>query len=327
MGAPCSSLEVFGYNPAQAAFLGLVARHSGYFLRRQYRAFVPRPADTSLVDFIQRLTVSRHAVPVHLDVETLAYHLTARGLYGALGTPDHPNRRMHERSAILQRLMALDVILRYPMWRLLQGEDEAVAFFTQARGLPVTLLPATRYHHVADVRQVTTRHFIGNGPMFVPSPATVVFSFLDADDWTLGRFRAFLRRHQPLWRALGTGVTVLFVTADATRARGADRVWTRTMGIASTRRSVRELMADCEARQRLEQRELQGLTQADLDALLVAAQRVSRPPDDAAYAAWRRDGERGVQQIVAARDDVACRLETWQVPHRYGMPLRAWGRG
>jgi len=33
-------LESFGYTPRQAAFVAMVAVHGGYFLRRQYVAFI-----------------------------------------------------------------------------------------------------------------------------------------------------------------------------------------------------------------------------------------------------------------------------------------------
>lgn len=326
MQAPQSRLERFGYSPAQATFLALVARHSGYFLRRQFRACVPRAAEPSLVDFIHAVVTARHAVPLHLDVDTVAYHLSGRALYGALDMPDHPNRRAHERTAVLQRLMALDLVLRYPMWRVLQDEADAVTFFTQARGVSADLLPATRYHHVRDVRRVTVRHFVGTGPIFIPSPDDVVFSYLDADDWTLGRFRAYIARHRRLWATLSGRPTVLFASTDAARVLQADRVWNRTMKTGTKARPLAEVQADCSARDRLEGGALVGLTQSDLDGLREAGRRVSGT-QEAVYSAWRRGGEVAMRDVYNAAHRNGPQLETWHVPYRYGAPVHAWGRG
>ena len=39
---PISELQKLGYTEREAAFLYLVGIHSGYFLRRQYLAFIER---------------------------------------------------------------------------------------------------------------------------------------------------------------------------------------------------------------------------------------------------------------------------------------------
>lgn len=165
-----SPLEAFGYSPAQAAFLALVARHSGYFLRRHCRAALPLDATDEVADFVPQLVDRGHVVPVRLDLQTLAYHLRARGLYRALGMPDHRNRRAHGHTAVLERLLALDVVLRYPTWRVITGETETLAFFVDERSVPPDVLPRTRYHHVRDRQAVTVRHMVADGPIFVPAP-------------------------------------------------------------------------------------------------------------------------------------------------------------
>jgi hypothetical protein len=53
----------------------------------------------------------------------------------------------------------------------------------------------------------------------------VIFTYLDAGDWQLGRLRQFLIGHQPLWRGVPGLVAVRFVTPDPDRGSKALGIW------------------------------------------------------------------------------------------------------
>src|SRR6185369_6982833 len=103
-------LERFGYTPRQAAFLALVARHGGYFLRRQYVAFTGHPHGLATVRFLRQLVARNHARPVPVCAGH-AFHLYARPLYAALADEHNRNRRAAEWDAVDRKLLTVDFVL------------------------------------------------------------------------------------------------------------------------------------------------------------------------------------------------------------------------
>src|SRR5689334_23975110 len=93
------ALERFGYTSRQAAFLALVARHGGYFLRRQYVAFTGQSHGLATVRFLRRLVERRHARTLS-TLDGAVFHLSARPLYAALGEEHNRNRRRADWEAV-----------------------------------------------------------------------------------------------------------------------------------------------------------------------------------------------------------------------------------
>ena len=92
-GRRVQALENLGYGRREAGFLCLAALHSGYFLRRQYRAYLgakPGWADDLL---ITKITNLGHGRILTLGFKTQVCHLSARPFYRALGEEDNLHRR------------------------------------------------------------------------------------------------------------------------------------------------------------------------------------------------------------------------------------------
>ena len=87
------SLQALGYTQREAYFLELAALHSGYFVRRQFNAFLGQPRGRAAADLIQKL-VRRHHVTCDVFLRHAhVYHLSAKRLYTILGQSDNRHRR------------------------------------------------------------------------------------------------------------------------------------------------------------------------------------------------------------------------------------------
>ena len=56
-----AAIAALGYTDREAAFLDRVARHSGYFVRRQFLQYIGRATGQTVVDFTRKLVWRRHA--------------------------------------------------------------------------------------------------------------------------------------------------------------------------------------------------------------------------------------------------------------------------
>ncbi len=102
------SVERFGYSTREAGFLVLAALHSGYFLRRQYCAYLGVGfgyPDDALTSKLLRLG---HAREVSLRYGRRLYRIHSKPIFAALGDVDNRNRRVHNPETIQARLMGLD---------------------------------------------------------------------------------------------------------------------------------------------------------------------------------------------------------------------------
>ena len=108
------ALQGFGYTARQAQFLGLVALHGGYFLRRQYVTFTRRGHGQAAVRFLVRTTAREHVRAVPYGRHGHVFHLCARPIYAAIGEEHNRNRRIAEWDAVMRKLMTLDFVLAKP---------------------------------------------------------------------------------------------------------------------------------------------------------------------------------------------------------------------
>jgi hypothetical protein len=127
---PILGLMSLGYTEREAAFLYLVAVHSGYFVRRQFDYFTDRNKGALVMRY---LTKARHAG--HLEVLDYqqgwhVYHVSARAIYRLLGDPESQNRRRKGDAQVRARLIALDYVLENDTDHYLESESERVRFFT-----------------------------------------------------------------------------------------------------------------------------------------------------------------------------------------------------
>ena len=108
---PIPELQKFGYTEHEAAFLYLVGMHSGYFLRRQFLAFVQRDNGAMAQRFLAKSTHLGHVVAIEYAAGRHIYHLKSRIVYRVLAKENSQLRRTKADREIKSRLMQLDYVL------------------------------------------------------------------------------------------------------------------------------------------------------------------------------------------------------------------------
>src|SRR3954465_645202 len=137
-------LQDLGYTEREAQFIELAALHSGYFVRRQFNAFLGQPRGRAAADLIEKLVHRHHVTCEVFFGHAHVYHLSAKPLYTLLGEPDNRHRRHRSPFGIKTKLMTLDYVLAHREARFLATEDARVAYFTE-RGIDRARLPQLVY--------------------------------------------------------------------------------------------------------------------------------------------------------------------------------------
>src|SRR5687767_612949 len=156
-------LERFGYTARQAQFLGLVAGHGGYFLRRQYVAFTGRPHGLAAVRFLAHTVARGHVCVLPYGRRGHVFHLSARPLYAALGEEHNRNRRKVEWDAVIRKLMTIDFVLAQPEAAFWATEKEKSALLTELC-IGRDLWPSRCYLPRRPGQPRTTRYFVDKMP-------------------------------------------------------------------------------------------------------------------------------------------------------------------
>lgn len=191
---PIAALRSLGYTEREAAFLYIVAIHSGYFLRRQFCAFIDRELGYLAQHFIEKAQRAGHIEILEFDQGRRVYHLFSKPIYQLFGTEDSQNRRRKGDAQIRVRLMVLDYVIENPDDHYLEtGEQKRTHFartlrlredvFTDSAG---RLLPFLAAFPIALTDQ---EH---------PLTAMVRFVFIDEGLLSLRKFRRFLVAVSPL---------------------------------------------------------------------------------------------------------------------------------
>jgi hypothetical protein len=138
---PIPMLENAGYTEQEAAFLYLVAVHSGYFLRRQFSRFVQRDRGGLADKFIQKALRLDHLQVIECGQARHVYHLTSRPVYQTILGSDSQHRRFKGFSYMQSRLLILDFVLDNLSDTILEDETAKVDFLAMRCGVGSELLP------------------------------------------------------------------------------------------------------------------------------------------------------------------------------------------
>jgi hypothetical protein len=199
---PIPVLQSPGYTEREAAFLYLVALHSGYFLRRQYVRFIERSRGALAEQFLRRAAVLGHIQSIACGQARFVYHLTSVDVYAAAGLGASHHRRLKGDAAIKSRLMVLDFVLDHLGETMLDTEESKVRYFTEVCGLSESILPRSRGVAFADELPILLK-------------GTPGLSFFDEGALSTSSFEKFLSRYRALLGAL-PGFELLYL-ADADR--------------------------------------------------------------------------------------------------------------
>jgi hypothetical protein len=191
---PIPMLENAGYTEQEAAFLYLVAVHSGYFLRRQFSRFVRRDRGGLADKFIQKALHLDHLQVIECGQARHVYHLTSRPVYQTILRSDSQHRRFKGFGYMQSRLLILDFVLDNLSDTILEDESAKVDFFTVRCGVRAELLPRGWAGRAV---------LFPNGyPTFVSPEGIPRFTFFEDGSVTLTRFERYLDQYRPLLSAL-----------------------------------------------------------------------------------------------------------------------------
>jgi hypothetical protein len=191
---PIPMLENAGYTEQEAAFLYLVAVHSGYFLRRQFSRFVQRDRGGLADKFIQKALRLEHLQVIECGQARHVYHLTSRPVYQTILRADSQHRRFKGFAYMQSRLLILDFVLDNLSDTILENEAIKIDFFTARCGVRSELLPRGWAG-----RAVV---FPDGYPIFVSPDGAPRFTFFEDGSVTLTRFERYLDQYRPLFSAL-----------------------------------------------------------------------------------------------------------------------------
>ncbi|MGC1782090.1 MAG: hypothetical protein WA708_06195 [Acidobacteriaceae bacterium] len=210
------ALTFWGHSEREAAYLYLVAVHSGYFLRRQFCEFVGRERGSIATHFLRKATVHGLIRAMDLDGRHFVYHLHGKVLYRMLDDPDSQNRRVKSGGEILRRLMVLDYVLRHlATEEFLETEETKRRYFAQARVGSDAIASASGFGGSVSVSMLR------NG-----ESQTIRFAFIDEGQRSLSKFERFLTAHKGLLCAL-FHAEVVYVARRPQHFDDAKRLFTR----------------------------------------------------------------------------------------------------
>jgi len=227
---PVPVLESVGYTEREAAFLYLVALHSGYFLRRQYGCFIQRERGAIAAQLLRKAVALGHLQSVACGQARFVYHLTSREMYSAVGLAASQHRRLKGDAQIKCRLMVLDFVLDHLGDRLLDSVETKLGFFTQTLDLSEALLP----HSPGG----GTPRFPEGFPIVIGEQQSIRFTFIDEGALSTSGFESFLSRYRAVFAAL-SGFELLYLADSDHNFERAAKVFaamypeTRALGVTS----------------------------------------------------------------------------------------------
>ncbi|HSR70179.1 MAG TPA: hypothetical protein VLU25_19780 [Acidobacteriota bacterium] len=198
------NLQRLGYSSQQGDFLAMAGMLSGFFMRRQYRAFAGSRGNGPATRLARRVLASGHAWTREFPGRLLLYQLCSRQFYRALGEEDSPHRRRKRRMPYIQRrVFALDFVLAHMkrQRRYLYTQDEKIDACL-SRGAHDLTLPWRAYQFGSAAKE-HRRCFADRFPMYVAQDGVLCFSFIHcAEEVAIESFKTHLMHYEPLFRSL-----------------------------------------------------------------------------------------------------------------------------
>ena len=220
---PILALTSLGYTEREAAFLYLVAVHSGYFVRRQFDYFTDRNKGALVMRLLTKARDAGHLQVLDYRQGWHVYHVSARAIYRLLGDPESQNRRRKSDAQVRARLIALDYVLENDTDHYLESEAERVRFFTEDRRIVSETFIGTD----GKPHPLLTSFPISLADRTRPAQSSVRFAFIDEGHSTIEKFLRFLSVADPLLRAVANFELVYVSMSAFNFAAAKHAFWSR----------------------------------------------------------------------------------------------------
>ena len=217
-------IEALGWSPRDAAWIALVALHSGVFTRSQYGAYFNDPHREMARLFVRALIEKKAGGEderVMFPGGARAVHITHKPIYRALGIENVKHRlgaKETNTHVLMRRLLSLDYLIERPTLGWLPTEEDKVHRF-EALGIDRGTLPYRKYG-APDKAQ--PRYFALKLPIAVDEQAAT-FVYVDPGQSTDSELRAWGGAHVPLWAALRARTFAVQVVAVGMGAEAASK--------------------------------------------------------------------------------------------------------
>jgi hypothetical protein len=286
-----------GFTERQARFLGLVVRHSGVCVPRQYAQAAGIAQGAKCNAFFDRLVRRGHARAIEcMHNRARLYLVHSRLLYHAIGELSSRYRRPVSPRLALERVMRLDAILSTPadQWLTTPTEKAAALSLTGESALPDDL------------------------PIGVQTDGRIVVLHLAQEPWP-DAFRPFLRAHVPLLQSVPQWTLRIVLPRRFGRAcDDYQRAVHEELESPLPSALIADLKRYFEARKNIHAPCDQ---QAD-DLFRAGHQRFSAPRFEDLYRRWIKHGDEAfikpsTTAIAEALESGAGRVESLVLPHSY----------
>jgi hypothetical protein len=221
------ALAGWGYSEREAAFLYMVAVHSGYFLRRHFNQFVIRERGAIATHFLRRAVRLGHVAEMPCADGRMLYQIRDKRVYDVAGNGNSQGRRVKSPGEVLRRLVALDyVLLHLGRERFVETEEARRQLFMQLKVPQEVVKRAGAFGRTVPVSLIET-----------VEPPTVRFAYFDEGQRSTAMFARFLRIHAEVFRALPCA-EVAYVSVSPAQFHDAHRLFTRLMPLKNSARSA-----------------------------------------------------------------------------------------
>jgi hypothetical protein len=284
------AIQRYGYTRTEALFLYLVATHSGYFTRRQFRCFARVEEGSTARRFTEKLLRFQHGRKTRYGYHTLIYNLYSRSIYDAINKDNLRNRRRLSNDLIRTRLLILDFVLDHLEHLYLETAADKVAYFHRKLRVPLPVLPGRIYRGIQSNAN-TKRYFVDRFPIFIPGGPVSLFlalppTFVYCDSAKPGLFRyiGHLRIYEPLLNQLPS-FNFVYAAANDRKFERASKLFSRLFRSESSSDTDR-LISYFKIRKLWEDHKTSVLTRPDRQLLRDGDQRFHSQIFEDAYRQW-----------------------------------------
>jgi hypothetical protein len=320
-----AAIQGYGYTPTEAAFLYLVATHSGYFTQRQFLHFARVKTGGAVNRLTQKILHLQHGRRARYGCCTFIYNLYSRLIYDFIDKDNLRNRSRLSNDLIRTRLLILDFVLSHLDHKYLETEAEKIAYFQHELSVPLLVLPGRSYPGIQSDSN-TKRYFADRFPIFVPCgldsgsvPQVPTFVYCDSPEPRLLGYSSYLRMYQGLLNSL-PAFNLIYAGANQAKFKRAGKLFARLFG-GEDGLDVDRLVRYFEIRQLWESHKTSFLTRADRQVLRDGDQRFHSQLLQNAYRIWTtKPSEPGLQDLLRrAKAQQSRQFSTCVLPHRYNI--------
>jgi hypothetical protein len=219
---PIPAIEALGYTPREAAFLYLVAAHSGYFLRRQFDYFIDRMKGAIARNFLAKAQAAGHIEVIEYARGWRVYHLLSRSIYRLLKMPESQNRHRKGDASIRSRLLTLDYVLenREDEYYLVAPEEK-LDFLAQQRRIN----PSFYQDSAGQLLPLIKSSLISLENRERPTTSLVRLLFIDEGLLTMTKFARVLEELEPVLCALRNFELIYGANSDRNFEQAGREFW------------------------------------------------------------------------------------------------------